>query len=121
MRFFGKVGYGVSVEDPDQNGVWEDTITERSYYGDVVRNHRRLTTGVQAEINSDLTISNSIEIVADPYALENFFAIRYVEWSGRLWIVTDIEARPPRLILQLGGVYNGPTPTPPADSGGGAG
>lgn len=119
MKFFGQVGYGHSVEDPDQNGVWDDVVTERPYYGDVVRNNRRLITG--AEVNSDLTTSNSIEILADPYALDNFFAIRYVEWAGTRWIVSNVETRRPRLILQLGGVYNGPTPTPPANPGGVAG
>lgn len=119
MKFFGKVGYGHSVEDPSQNGVWEDVITERVYFGDVVRSTRRFATG--DEVNSDLTFSNSIEILSDPYALENFFAIRYVEWAGVRWNVNTVETRHPRLILQLGGVYNGPTPTPPADSGGGAG
>lgn len=119
MKFFGKVGYGHSIEDPDQNGVWDEAVTEVQYYGDVVQNNRRLATG-QA-VNADLTTSNAIEIVADAYAMENFFAIRYVEWAGARWLVTNVETRRPRLILHLGGVYNGPTPTPPADSGGGAG
>lgn len=109
VKFYGKVGYGHSVDR--QNGIWEDEITERSYFGDVVRNKRQLVSG--EELNSDLTVSNSIEIVADAYANEHFFAIRYVEWMGRLWIVRDVEVRAPRLILQLaGGVYNGPTPAP---------
>jgi hypothetical protein len=107
MKFFGKVGYGQSVDN--QNGVWEDVITEKKYYGDVVRNSRRLATG--QEVNSDLTVGNSISIVADAYASENFFAIRYVEWAGALWTVTNVEVQSPRLILWLGGVYNGPRPT----------
>jgi hypothetical protein len=106
MKFFGKIGYGHSVDN--QNGVWEDVITEKKYYGDVVRPSRRLATG--QEVNSDLTVSNTISIVADAFASENFFAIRYVEWAGALWTVTNVEVQSPRLILWLGGVYNGPKP-----------
>ena len=105
-KFFGKVGYGHSVDN--QNGVWEDVITEKKLYGDVVHNSRRLSEN-QA-VNSDLTVGNSISVIADAYASENIFAIRYVEWAGALWTVTNVEVQSPRLILWLGGVYNGPRP-----------
>jgi hypothetical protein len=103
-RFYGKVGYGETVET--KPGVWQDQITEFSYFGDVIRNSRKLDNGVK--VNDDLSVSNSISIVADAYANENFFAIRYVEWAGTLWIVSDVEVQSPRLVLTLGGVYNGP-------------
>jgi hypothetical protein len=105
-RFYGKVGYGASVETAP--GVWNDVITEVSYYGDVVRNSRVLREGDR--VNDDLSVGNSISIVADAYANEHFFAIRYVEWAGALWVVTDVEVQSPRLLLRLGGVYNGPKP-----------
>lgn len=107
MRFYGRVGYGESVEKAA--GVWEDEITERSYYGDVIRNARNLREGER--LNPDLSVQNSISIVADAYANEHFFAIRYVEWAGVLWTVTEVEVQSPRLLLRLGEVYNGPTPT----------
>jgi hypothetical protein len=106
-RYFGKVGYGTSVET--KPGVWDDVITEISYFGDVVRNIRQLREG--EHVNGDLSVSNSISIVADAYANANFFAIRYVEWAGTLWTVSDVEVRSPRLLLTLGGVYNGPKGT----------
>lgn len=105
-RFHGEVGYGESLETAP--GVWEDSITEYSYYGDVVRNTRNLDQG--DKVNNDITVSNSISIVADQYAIEHFFNIKYVRWSGVLWTVTSVEVRAPRLILSLGSVYNGPTP-----------
>lgn len=108
-KFYGVVGYGFSVEtDP---GVWEDNIVVKPYFGDVVRNTRRSSEGQQ--VNNDLTVSNSIEIVADAYANEHFFAIRYVMWQGVAWQVTEVEVRRPRLALRLGGVYNGPEGTTP--------
>lgn len=103
-KFFGTIGYGISTETAP--GVWEDVITEKSYYGDVIRNSR----GVREDekINNDLTVGNSISIVADAYASEHFFAMRYIRWAGTLWIVDDVVVERPRLLLRLGGVYNGP-------------
>ncbi len=103
-KFFGKIGYGLSMET--RPGVWEDVITERDYYGDVVRNSRALQEG--EKVNNDLSVGNSISIVADAYANEHFFAIRYIRWAGTLWTVANVDVERPRLILRLGGVYNGP-------------
>jgi hypothetical protein len=103
-RYHGKVGYGSSTEGA--SGVWDDTIVEREYYGDVVRNTRTLSDG--ENLNKDLSVQNSISIVADAYANEHFFAIRYVEWAGERWTVSDVEVQRPRLILRLGEVYSGP-------------
>ena len=105
-RFFGRVGYGESVETAP--GVWTDEITEHEYYGDVIRNSRQLREG--ENLNPDLSVQNSISIVADEFANDHFFAIRYVEWSGVLWTVSSVEVQSPRLLLGLGEVYNGPTP-----------
>jgi hypothetical protein len=103
-KFFGKIGFGESVEKAD--GVWDDVIVEREYYGDVIRNIRRFQEG--QEVNSDLSVGNSISIVADEYANEHFFAIRYIKWAGALWTISEVEKQSPRLLLKLGGVYNGP-------------
>lgn len=106
-RYFGKVGYGTSVET--KPGIWEDVIVEKTYSGDVFRNIRQLREG--EHVNGDLSVNNSISIVADAYANANFMNIRYVEWVGTLWTVSDVEVRRPRLLLTLGGVYNGPAGT----------
>jgi hypothetical protein len=104
-KFHGRVGFGETAEvDP---GVHADVVAEYIYYGDVVQNRRSLQQG--ENLNKDITVSNSISIVADAYAREHFFAIRYVEWAGKLWTVSEVEVQRPRLILQLGEVYNGPT------------
>lgn len=107
-KFFGKIGYGHSVDKG--SGIFEDEITEISYRGDVIRNARQLKEG--ESVNNDISVSNSISIVADAYANENFFAIRYIEWMGALWTVSDVDVQRPRLLLRLGGVYNGPRAAP---------
>jgi hypothetical protein len=108
-RFYGRVGYGESAETAA--GVHVDVITEKHYYGDVIRNTRQLSEG--EHLNKDLSVGNSISIVADAYANDHFFAIRYVEWAGVLWTVSDVEVQSPRLLLRIGEVYNGPTPAAP--------
>lgn len=104
-KYYGQVGYAVTSET--RPGVWEETITERNYRGDVLRNTRKLEGS--DNINSSPVINNSISIVADPYAYENILAIRYVRWMGTIWKVTNVEVQSPRLLLTIGGVYNGPT------------
>lgn len=106
-RFRGIVGYGESVETPPGSGVWEDSITERTYSGDVIRDSRQ--TRERDQVLDDISVQNSISIVADPYANDHFHAIRYVAWAGSLWKVETVEVQRPRLILRLGGKYNGPT------------
>jgi len=105
-KFFGEVGYGDSIETPPDSGVWEDLIEEFTYSGDVIRNARNLETG--ESYLDDIVVGNSISIVADQYAIEHFFKIKYVRWEGVLWTVKTVEVQRPRLILRLGSVYNGP-------------
>ena len=102
-KFCGVVGFAVTKETTP--GVWTPTITEREYYGDVLSNVRRLQTIDQ--LNDDINVSNRISIVADAFATENFHSMRFVEYMGTVWKVSNVEVQRPRLILTLGGVYNG--------------
>lgn len=102
-KYFGKVGFAESVETAP--GIWKDRIVERSFYGDVVRDLRRLQN--HTKLNDDITITNSFSIVADKYAYANFHKIRYLEYMGTKWKVESVDAStPPRLTLDVGAVYN---------------
>jgi hypothetical protein len=102
-KFYGKIGYIKTVEtDP---GIWEEKVTEHTYYGDVTRNTSRWQQQSNS-VNDDLNINNIISIVADPYANENFQHMKYVEWMGAKWKITNAEVQFPRIILTLGGVYH---------------
>lgn len=102
-KFYGVVGYIEMVNT--KPGVWEEQVTERNYYGEVIRNTRRLQS--TENLNDDINISNEVSIVADPYALNHFHSIRYVELMGVKWKATNVEVQTPRLLISLGGVYNG--------------
>ena len=104
-KYYGIIGYSETQETTP--GVWTDVVTERHYYGDILNNRKRWETSSES-INDDLNISNSISIIADPYAYQHFYAIKFIEWNGILWKVTEVEVQQPRLILSIGGVYNGP-------------
>lgn len=102
-KWYGVIGYAETVEtDP---GVWEEKITERTYYGDTIRNTRLLQTA--GGVNDNINIANQFSIVADPYATNNFHSMRYIEFMGTKWKITNVEVQYPRLILTVGGLYNG--------------
>ena len=106
MKYCGIIGYLEAKET--KPGLWTENVIERKYYGDVIRNNRRQENPPDTP-NDSITVSNSISIVADAFAYNHFFSIGYAEWCGALWRVTNVEVLRPRLILTLGGVYNGPT------------
>lgn len=106
-KFYGAIGYeDSSLESP---GVWVENIIERQYFGDLRRNSRRLQSS--DSVNDNVTISNEISIVADPYAMQNFHRMRYVTFMGTKWKISSVEEKYPRLLLTIGGVYNAESDT----------
>lgn len=106
-KFFGKIGFSVTSEyDPiNHPGVWKESITERDYYGDIIRVSRRWENG--EHLNDNLNINNEISIVSDAYAIQNFCMMKYIVWMGIKWKITSVSVEHPRLTLSIGGVYNG--------------
>ena len=102
-KFYGNIGYAISKETAP--GVWVEDIVEHKYSGDVYRNTRKLQSGNQ--VNDSIDISNEISILSDPFANENFHSMRYVTYMGAKWKVSSVEVRYPRLMLTVGGLYNG--------------
>lgn len=103
-KFYGVIGYAAETTET-KPGVWKEQITEKTYYGELVRNTSSLQTTDQ--LNDNINVANEISIVADPFANENFHSMRYVEFMGAKWKITKVEVRYPRLILTIGGIYNG--------------
>lgn len=104
-KFYGVIGYAEFTET--KPGVHEEVVTERTYIGDILSNNRRLESSGQ--VNDNITISNRISIIADPFAYEKFHTMRYAIYLGTKWKITNVEVQYPRLILTLGGVYNAET------------
>lgn len=108
-KYYGAIGYAYDEEGTgDHEGVIEHRLVERNYYGDVLRNTRKWEAG--SDIHDNLQINNQLSIMADAFAYDHFFAMKYATWMGTRWKVTNVEVQRPRLILTIGDVYNGPTP-----------
>lgn len=105
-KFFGEIGFATQVETSP--GIWEDKIIEKQYYGDITREARRFSTSEQ--ILDNINLSNQLSIIADGYMVDNVQNLRYVRWLGGLWKISYVELKFPRLVLEMTGVYNGPTP-----------
>lgn len=103
-RFHGVIGFSDTVETVP--GRYEENITEKTYFGTVLRPGRELEAGVS--INDDISVSHTISVVGDAYAREHIFAMRYIRWEGVRWKIVNIQVERPRLLLRLGGVFHGP-------------
>lgn len=101
-KFYGIIGYAITEET--KPGVWMPRIVDKPYFGDLIRSSRRLES--TSKVNDDVSLENQISIVADPFAYENFHNIRYVEYLGAKWKVSNIEVQYPRLLLTVGGVWH---------------
>jgi hypothetical protein len=104
-KFHGKIGYVKTVESETAPGVFDQVVTEYSYSGDVIRDTRRWERS--NNLNDNLNISNTFSVVGDWYSYDNFSQMRYIEYLGTKWKITNVEVQRPRLILTVGGVYNG--------------
>jgi hypothetical protein len=107
MKWHGKIGFETTVEvsdDPNKATVWRPTIVERHYYGDVNRIVRRYDSG--EKVNDDLSINNQFSVISDPFANENFFNMRWIEWRGHKWKVNEVTVEYPRLTINIGGEYH---------------
>lgn len=105
-RFYGPIGFVTQVEDPEDSGIWVEKSIEKNYRGEVSKNYKRWDNGDQ--LNKNLNISNTISIVADPYVSNHLADIRYIKWLGGYWEISSVDVEFPRLVLSIGGIYNGP-------------
>lgn len=110
MKFSGKVGFW--FEDIEiKPGVYKPRIVEKSYTGDVLKNIRNFQAAENQQ-NENLRINNRLSIISDLYMQQNWGSIKYVTWNGVNWKVSSVDVSSyPRVILDLGGVYNGKTGT----------
>ena len=105
-KWFGKIGYAIQKEA--EPGIWEEEIIERDYYGDLLTDNRKSQSN--SNVLDEITLSNMISIIADPFAYNNCSCMAYAEIMGARWKISEVEVKPPRLNLTIGGVYNGNTP-----------
>lgn len=102
-KYFGKIGYLQTIETSD--GVYEEKLTERNYYGDVLNYYIRPSEN-SGGFNDNIRVNNKISIVSDSFAIENLGYMKYITWKGTMWKIHSAEVAFPRIILTLGDLYN---------------
>lgn len=108
MKFSGKIGFWTKDVET-KPGVYKSGIVEKTYTGDVKRNIRRFQSAENQQ-NENLRISNQLSIISDLYMQKNWGSIKYVIWNDVKWSVSSVDVGSyPRVILELGGLYNGKT------------
>lgn len=104
-KYYGKIGYAVSMEYPEDSGIWVDRVIERHHKGDVLQNYKKWQNASQ--VNDNFSITNQISIVADSFATANIAKMKYLILEGTAWKIVNAEIQRPRIVITLGGVYNG--------------
>lgn len=107
-KWCGKIGYALTSEI--RPGVWDDSIIERQYFGEEVKTARRFEKS--GNVNDNLNVSLELSVIADPFANQNFQSMKYITFMESKWEITNVELQYPRMILTIGGIYNGPEPEP---------
>lgn len=103
MKFTGKLGYSITQETSP--GIWEDKIVEKDITGDTLSSNYRFENPSDAIL--DINLQTKISVVIDTYIKDHFGYIKYVKFQGVAWNVKSVDMQYPRLILTLGGLYNG--------------
>lgn len=107
-RFYGKIGFlKEETESETRPSRYIPKMEERMYVGELYKNYARSQNADKSV--DDFSINNDISIVADPYAMNHFSSMKYVEFMGTLWEISSVTVEYPRLRISFGGVYHGPT------------
>lgn len=119
-KFYGKIGFGVEREVSP--GVYDYDIVEKPYFGEVVRDAYDSVGGTT--VLGERKTANAFRIVGDGYSVDHFYDMKYIRWAGRYWEIRQVEVvSRPRMLIRIGGVWNGPTaetqaPVTPGDDSG---
>jgi len=107
MKYYDDVTFVLQQEDPQAPGDWKEYTIVKPYMGDWKRVESRWNQG--SNLIDDKRVNNQLEIISDPFAVTNFTHIRCVKWMGHEWAVTTVTLRPPRIVMEIGGLYNAST------------
>lgn len=101
-RYSGLVGYGQQVEV--EPGVWDTEDKEVMMKGDLLRQNANIQ---DSGINDKVSLNHRVSLIGDAYAFDNYYNMKWVTVNGFKWAVSAIELQRPRLIVTLGGIWNG--------------
>ncbi len=86
-------------------GVWTPLENPVLMKGDIIRQSSNYQDN--GKINSDISLNHRVSLVGDAYAFDNYYNIKWIMLDGRKWEVTSVEIQRPRIIVSIGGLWNG--------------
>jgi hypothetical protein len=101
MKWYGEIAYSMQVETEPH--VWEEQVVKKPAMGDLLEFSKN--NDQSSNINTDISLSNQLSIVMDPFLQNNFQNILYVTICGSKWTVSSVKVRYPRLLLSFGKLY----------------
>lgn len=102
-RFSGVVGFYAGSKEV-RPSIFEETYEEHTLRGDTLRSGYSQSEN-QTKYDT-LRLTNRVSLIGDTFSFKNYNAIRYVTLNGQSWKVTSVEIERPRLILEIGEVWN---------------
>lgn len=105
MKYSGLAGFEKKHNEV-RPGVLQNQIKEVRIKGDVI-NYGHSLNPTQGSDQQDVHIRNRLSIVMNPYLRDNFSSLVYVIFMNVKWEVSSFTINGPRVIIDLGGVYNG--------------
>ena len=107
MKYTGKIGFAVMKNEGE--GIYTEEIEEKVYYGDLLSSRWNNENNQNSPLVVNcffVILNNSISVICDKYLSENISVIRYITYKNSKWCITGIEIQPPRIIINIGGIYN---------------
>lgn len=105
MKYSGLAGFN-EKDIEVRPGVLQNQIKERRIKGNVL-NYGHYNSDTPNSMQQDVSIRNRLSIIMDPYIKKNFNNILYVTFMNVRWSISSLTINGNRVILDLGGVYNG--------------
>jgi hypothetical protein len=102
-KYAGLVGYVTQEETVP--GVWSSVETPLIMKGDIIR--ETSSSQDDGKVNSNISLNHRVSLIGGAYSFKNYYFMKWIEIDGRKWEISSIEIQRPRIIVTLGGLWNG--------------
>lgn len=115
MKVCGLIGFAYT--ENKGHGVWGKVKVQKKYYMEINR-VSWYNRESQQTVNGTFTINNTVSVLLNPFLLEHYTQIEWVELHGIKWKVSSVDLEEHRLNLSIGERYAGEQSTKTVDSSG---
>lgn len=108
-KFTGLVGF--ITQEESIPGVWSPIENSKKMRGDLISSSATNGNGSRiadsGKVNDDVSLNHRVSLLGDYYTFNNYLNIKWIQIGGRKLEVSSIELQRPRVILTVGGLWNG--------------